>query len=74
MISAASCRHIARHSTLSALALLMLALTGCTTAVPDGGVNGLLALATPQPDNSGTAPPCSSRGRAKTPAPPSLTC
>jgi multidrug efflux system outer membrane protein len=57
MISAASCRHIARHSTLSALALLMLALTGCTTAVPDGGVNGLLALATPQPDGSGTAHP-----------------
>lgn len=55
MTSSAGQRRIAPG--LGSLALLMLVLTGCTTAVPDGGVSGLQALATPQPGGSGTAPP-----------------
>ena len=55
MTSAAGQRCIAPR--LGSLALLMLVLTGCTTAVPDGGVNGLQALATAQPGGPGTAPP-----------------
>lgn len=55
MTSAAGHRHTAPR--LGSLALLMLALAGCTTAVPDGGVSGLQALAAPQPGGSGTSPP-----------------
>lgn len=55
MTSAAAQRYVAPR--LGSLALLMLVLAGCTTAVPDGGVSGLQALATTQPGGSGTAPP-----------------
>ncbi|MEO8390883.1 MAG: RND transporter [Polaromonas sp.] len=57
MTSAAKHRHVVTCLRLGSLALLVLALTGCTTAVPDGGVSGLQALATTQPAGSGTAPP-----------------
>jgi outer membrane protein, multidrug efflux system len=55
MTSSAGQRHVAPR--LGSLALLMLALAGCTTAVPDGGVSGLQALTTTQTGSSGTAPP-----------------